>query len=68
MRRREEDTMKNVCWALFGLSALLLLIGVYSKFTGDGSGVVGFEPVAWWRASMATVIYAMALSMLSKDA
>jgi hypothetical protein len=58
--------MKNICWALFGLSALLLLIGVYSKFTGDGSGVMGFEPVAWWRASMAAVMYSIALSLISR--
>ena len=49
--------MKNVCWALFGFSALLLLIGVYSKFAGQGSWVMDFPPVAWWRASMAAVIY-----------
>ena len=58
--------MKNTCWGLFGVSVLFLLIGVYSKVAGADGFVMGFQPVAWWRASMAAVIYAMALSMLSK--
>ncbi len=65
-RRREEDTMKNVCWALFGFSALLLLIGVYSKFAGQGSWVMDFQPVAWWRESMAAVIYSIALALITR--
>jgi hypothetical protein len=58
--------MKNVCWALFGFSALLLLIGVYSKFAGEGSFVMDFPPVAWWRASMAAVMYSIALSLIAR--
>ncbi len=58
--------MKNVCWALFGFSALLLLIGVYSKFAGEGSFVMDFPPVAWWRASMAAVMYSIALSLIMR--
>jgi hypothetical protein len=58
--------MKNICWALFGFSALLLLIGVYSKFAGQDAWVMDFRPVAWWRASMAAVIYAMALTMITR--
>ena len=58
--------MKNFCWVLFGFSVLLLLVGVYSKIAGSGSHVLGFPPVAWWRASMAAVIYSMALSMISR--
>ena len=61
-----EETMKNICWGLFGFSILLLLIGVYSKFAGADGFVFDFRPVAWWRASMTAVIYAMALSMISK--
>jgi hypothetical protein len=45
----------------------LLLIGVYSKFAGLESHVLGFPPVAWWRASMAAVIYSMALTLISKQ-
>jgi len=58
--------MKNVCWALFGFSVLLLLIGVYSKFVGQGSWVMDFPPVAWWRASMAAVIYSIALALITR--
>jgi len=58
--------MKNACWALFGFSILLLLIGVYSKFVGQDSWVMGFQPVAWWRASMAAVMYAMALALITR--
>ncbi len=58
--------MKNLCWALFGLSVLLLLIGVYSKLAGLDGHAFGLEPVAWWRASMAAVIYSMALALISK--
>lgn len=58
--------MKNVCWALFGLSVLLFLVGTYSKFAGPGSFVMDFPPVAWWRAAMAAVIYSMALSMITR--
>ena len=57
--------MKNVCWALFGFSVLLLLIGIYSKFAGEGSFVMDFPPVAWWRASMAAVIYSIALALIT---
>ncbi len=58
--------MKNVCWALFGFSVLLFLIGVYSKFAGPGSWVMDFAPVGWWRASMAAVMYSIALSLISR--
>ncbi len=58
--------MKNVCCALFGFSALLLLIGVYSKFAGQGSWVMDFPPVTWWRASMAAVIYSIALTLITR--
>ena len=58
--------MKNVCWALFGFSALLFLIGIYSKFVGQDSFVMGFAPVAWWRASMAAVMYSIALSLITR--
>jgi hypothetical protein len=27
---------------------------------------MGFEPVAWWRASMAAVMYSIALSLISR--
>jgi hypothetical protein len=60
--------MKNVCWVLFGVSVVLFLIGVYSKFVGLGSFVMGYAPVGWWRAAMALVIYAMALKMLAGNA
>jgi hypothetical protein len=58
--------MKNVCWALFGFSVLLFLIGTYSKFAGEDSFVMNFPPVAWWRASMAAVMYSIALSLISR--
>ena len=58
--------MKNVCWALFCFSVLLLLIGVYSKFVGQDSWVMDFPPVAWWRASMAAVIYSIALALITR--
>ena len=59
--------MRMVCWVLLGLSALLFLLGVYSKFAGLGSHVMGFAPVAWWRAAMALAIYSIALKMVHGD-
>jgi len=59
--------VKIACWALFGLSVLALLIGVYSKFAGPTHMVLGWVPSAWWRAAMALVIYAIALKMLGTE-
>ena len=59
--------MKNVCWALFGLSVLAFLLGMASKISGPGAWILGFEPVAWWRAAMALLFYAIGLKVLSGD-
>jgi hypothetical protein len=56
--------MRMVCWILLGLSMLLFLIGVYSKFAGVEGYVMGFVPVAWWRAAMALAIYSIAFKMV----
>jgi len=56
--------MKNVCWGLFALSVLAFLLGVISKIAGPGAWILAFEPVAWWRAAMALVVYAIALRTL----
>lgn len=59
--------MRIVCWVLLGLSVLLFLIGVYSKFAGLGNFVMGFLPVAWWRAAMAMAIYSIAFKMVHEN-
>ena len=61
--------MKNVCWALFGLSVLLFLLGVVSKFVGGDGGdfPLRFAPVAWWRAAMAALLYAIGLKILGEN-
>lgn len=56
--------MKNVCWALFGLSALLMLVGSYSKLSGQD--VMDFDPIVWWRGAMAAVIYSIALALIPR--
>ena len=57
--------MKNACWSLFGLSVVVFLIGSISKLTGND--ILDIWPVAWWRAAMALVIYAMALKIIAGD-
>ena len=59
--------MRNVCWALFGFSVLLFLCGVYSKISGPEGHLFSFQPVAWWRAAMAAVIYVIALRLLDAE-
>lgn len=59
--------MRIICWILLGLSALLFLLGVYSKFAGLQNFVMGFPPVAWWRAAMALAIYSIAFKMIHGD-
>jgi hypothetical protein len=59
--------MRIVCWILLALSALLFLLGVYSKFVGPGNFVMGFVPVAWWRAAMALAIYSIAFKMVHEN-
>ena len=58
--------MKNACWALFGLSAIVFLIGVYAKATG-GSVPLDLPPVAWWRAAMALLLYAIGLKIIGGE-
>ncbi len=59
--------MKMACWILFGLSALLLAFGVYSKFAGQENFLLEINPGAWWKAAMAMVIYAIALRLIGKE-
>jgi hypothetical protein len=59
--------VKIVCWLLFALSVLTLLVGVYSKFAGATHQVLGSVPSAWWRAAMALAIYAIALKLLGTE-
>ncbi len=56
--------MKNVCFALFGCSVLLLLISVYSKLTDNE--VMDFDSISWWRMSLATVLHLIALVMITR--
>jgi hypothetical protein len=56
--------MKMIGWALFGLSVLLFLFGVVSKFMGMGGGIMGVPPLGWWRAAMALAIYCVAWALL----
>ena len=59
--------MKNVCWGLFGLSVLAFLLGMISKIAGPGAWMLGYEPVAWWRAAMALLMYAIGLQIVAGD-
>ncbi len=56
--------MKMTSWVLLVLSVVFFLIGALSKMTGTE---LLYLPVAWWRASIAFVVYAMALSVLGRD-
>ena len=53
IRTREEDTMKNVCWALFGFSILLTLATLALSTSGttviSGSTSVLPPSAAWLR-------------------
>jgi hypothetical protein len=57
--------MKGLSWILLALSVVLFLIGGLSKAM-DATWWVA--PVAWWRASMASVIYAIALALIHQRA
>ena len=60
--------MKNACWALFGISVLFFLCGVYTKIAGGpGDFPLRFEAVAWWRAAMAALLYAIGLKIIGDD-
>ena len=59
--------MKMACWILFGLSVLLLALGVYSVFAGQEHFLFGLRPAAWWRAAMAMVIYAIAFRLIGSE-
>ena len=53
--------MRGLCWILLALSVVLFLIGGLSKAFDTVWWVI---PVAWWRASIAAVIYAIALTLI----
>ncbi len=55
--------MRGLCWILLALSVVLFLIGGLSKAM---DAVWWVYPVAWWRASMAAVIYAIALTLIQE--
>ena len=59
--------MKKACWALFAVSVVLFLAAAYSKLMGPEHYLFGFAAAGWWRASMALVIYAMALRIIGVD-
>lgn len=59
--------MKIACWILWALAALLLLISVYSKFMGPEGFVLGFFPVAWWRASTGVAVLAIGLKIIGDN-
>ena len=60
--------MKNACWALFGFSVVLFLVGVYAKAAGgQGNFPLDFQPVAWWRAAMALLLYAIGLKIIGGE-
>jgi hypothetical protein len=59
--------MKMMSWILLGLSVLVFLCGVYSKMFGMEGWLLGFQPGAWWRASISFVMYALAFSVISRD-
>ncbi len=60
--------MKNACWALFGLSVVLFLVGVYARAAGEpGTFPLDFQPVAWWRAAMALLLYAIGLKVIGGE-
>ena len=56
--------MKNVSWLLYAVSVVLFLAAGYSKLMGPEHYLFGLAAAGWWRASMALVIYAMALKIL----
>ena len=53
--------MRGLSWILLALSVVLFLIGGLSKSVDVIWWVL---PVAWWRASMAAAIYAIALTLI----
>ena len=59
--------MKVACWVLFVVSALLLLCSVFSKFAGPEQFILGYAPVAWWRASVAVGVLAIALRVIQPE-
>ena len=59
--------MKIACWVLFVGSALLLLCSVVSKFAGPEQFVLGYTPVAWWRASVAVGVLTIALKVIHPE-
>jgi hypothetical protein len=65
MARGGRLFMRNVCWALFLLSVLAFLLGVFAKFAVFQP--FGFLPVAWWRAAMGLALYALVLAKLRES-
>lgn len=59
--------MKNACWILFAVSAVLFLAAAYSKVMGPDHFLFGYPAVSWWRTSMALVIYSMALKIIGTE-
>jgi hypothetical protein len=59
--------MKMVPWVLLGISVVLFIICVYSKFAGPEGWVLGYAPKGWWRAAMAGAVYAIAFKLLHEN-
>jgi hypothetical protein len=59
--------MKRAGWTLYAVSVVLFLAGGYSKLMGPEHFLFGYTAVSWWRASMALVIYAIGLKILSGE-
>ena len=56
--------MKHVSWVILLLSAIILLVAVYSKFAGQESWVLGFAPQSWWRVSLWLAVFAIGSKMV----
>ena len=59
--------MRFACWILWALAALAFIGSVYSKFMGPDGFLLGFFPVAWWRASTGLAILAIGLKLIHAD-